>query len=388
MKLPNRLLSIDVFRGITMLFMIFVNDASGVKNIPEWIDHVDGKADGMHFADSIFPTFLFIVGLSLPFALKSRMNKGESFMNIASYILLRSAALIIMGFFHVNLDRYHGGDGALVSHPVWMLSITLAFFLIWLDYPETMAKAKKYSLIGLGIAILLFMAYIYQFGNPKGMRPSWWGILGIIGWGYLVCAFIFLFVKGNLNALIIAFFALLGVNILTHMDLMPFKIPLVGDGSPTSLIMAGAVVSGIYASLVAKGKDKTMWILFIVLGVISLIAAFGIRPYADGISKIRSTPAWGLITIGLGILIFELLIWLVDVKKKENWFKIIRPAGTSTLTCYLIPYIIYGIQEITGWWFPEYLSTGFAGLARCMIVGLLIIVFVGFLEKKRLRLRV
>src|SRR6187402_2941534 len=102
-QLPNRLLSIDVFRAITMLLMIFVNDVSSVKNVPEWIEHVSGKADGMGFADTIFPTFLIIVGLSLPFAIKNKMKKGESFMSIGGYILLRSAALIIMGFFHVNL---------------------------------------------------------------------------------------------------------------------------------------------------------------------------------------------------------------------------------------------------------------------------------------------
>ena len=75
-QLPRRLLSIDVFRAITMFFMIFVNDVSGVTNIPGWIEHVSAKADGLGFADTIFPIFLFIVGLSLPFALMKRMNRG------------------------------------------------------------------------------------------------------------------------------------------------------------------------------------------------------------------------------------------------------------------------------------------------------------------------
>ncbi|MDB5013507.1 MAG: hypothetical protein JWQ25_1709, partial [Daejeonella sp.] len=44
--LPKRLLAIDVFRAITMLLMIFVNDVSGVKNIPEWIEHVKANEDG------------------------------------------------------------------------------------------------------------------------------------------------------------------------------------------------------------------------------------------------------------------------------------------------------------------------------------------------------
>jgi len=77
--LPKRLHSIDIFRAITMLFMIFVNDVSSVKNIPAWIDHVDANADGLGFADTVFPAFIFIVGLSLPFAIKNRLKKDEPF---------------------------------------------------------------------------------------------------------------------------------------------------------------------------------------------------------------------------------------------------------------------------------------------------------------------
>src|SRR6476660_7313399 len=148
-QLPNRLLSIDVFRAITMLLMIFVNDVSGVKDIPEWIEHVSGKDDGMGFADTIFPTFLFIVGLSLPFALKNKMKKGESFLNIAVYIVLRSAALIIMGFFHVNFGSYNA-EATGLPYSWYVIVVTLSFFLIWLDYPETMDKMKKFILIGIG----------------------------------------------------------------------------------------------------------------------------------------------------------------------------------------------------------------------------------------------
>src|SRR4026207_2286295 len=89
-KLPARLLSIDVFRAVTMFFMIFVNDVDGVTNIPEWIKHVSANADGLGFADTIFPAFLFIVGLSLPFALNKRIGNLDSIYSVATYILTRS----------------------------------------------------------------------------------------------------------------------------------------------------------------------------------------------------------------------------------------------------------------------------------------------------------
>src|ERR1700712_4266366 len=95
----KRLQSIDVLRAINMFFMIFVNDLSGVRHVPEWIDHVKGSEDGMHFADTIFPVFLFIAGLSIPLALGRRISRGDPFSATMGHILLRSFALIIMGFF-------------------------------------------------------------------------------------------------------------------------------------------------------------------------------------------------------------------------------------------------------------------------------------------------
>ncbi len=66
----QRILSIDVFRGITILVMIFVNDVAGVSGIPGWMKHVSADADAMTFVDVVFPAFLFIVGMSLPFCIE------------------------------------------------------------------------------------------------------------------------------------------------------------------------------------------------------------------------------------------------------------------------------------------------------------------------------
>ncbi|WP_315820042.1 DUF5009 domain-containing protein [Paraflavitalea speifideaquila] len=78
----QRILSIDVFRGITILVMIFVNDVAGVSGIPSWMKHVPADADAMTFVDLVFPAFLFIVGMSLPFALNNRLAKGDSFWKL------------------------------------------------------------------------------------------------------------------------------------------------------------------------------------------------------------------------------------------------------------------------------------------------------------------
>ena len=64
----NRVRSIDAFRAVTMFLMIFVNDLDGIPKVPMWLKHAGDNADALGLADTIFPAFLFIVGLSIPFA--------------------------------------------------------------------------------------------------------------------------------------------------------------------------------------------------------------------------------------------------------------------------------------------------------------------------------
>lgn len=387
-QLPKRLLSIDVLRALTMLLMIFVNDASGVSHLPSWIDHAKEYEDGMGFADTIFPCFLFIVGLSIPLAIKSRISKGDSTKQLFIYIITRSAALLIMGFYHVNLEEYN--SHALLPHAVWEIIITLSFFLIWLDYPETMARTKKYVLQGIGLAALIVMAILYKGGSDdhiRGMQPSWWGILGIIGWSYIVCAIIYVLTKGKLSLLILVWVIFAALNIIYH-TVTHGGLPVIGDAASVTLTMGGIVITSLYAYLVKVEKTQLVWGMFTALGVILIAGGLLIRPYTEGISKIRSTPSWVFICSGITILMFELFIYLVDIKGKINWFKAIRPAGTSTLTCYLIPYLQVSIFEIFHINYPHFFNYGIGGAIRSMAVGFIIIAIVGLMEKKRLRLKV
>ena len=388
-KNPVRLHSIDVLRAVNMFFMIFVNDLSGVRNVPEWIDHVKADVDGMHFADTIFPLFLFIAGLSIPLAISKRLSKGESFVSIAVYILLRSFALIVMGFFHVNMEDY--SKDAILPLGIWEFLLTLSFFLIWLDYPETMSKLKRYIFMGSGVVILIVLAFLYKGGTtaaPKGLTPEWWGILGIIGWAYLICAGWFLLFKGNFVAMIIGLLLVLGINLGAHGGFIDIHLWVVKDGASASLMMFGVVFSLAYYKLISGGSYNRVWPVFTLLGLAAIAFGFFVRPYTEGISKIHSTPSWVLICSGIGIILFEFFIWLIDVKGKANWFKIIKPAGTSTLTCYLIPYFMVAIFAIVDFNYPDFLSEGTGGIIRSFAICFIVIFITGFLEKKRLRLKV
>jgi len=305
------------------------------------------------------------------------------------YIISRSAALLIMGFYHVNLESY--SPVSILPKAVWEILITLSFFMIWLDYPETIAKAKKYAIMGFGLALLIALAVIYKGGDlahPHWMHTSWWGILGIIGWSYLICALVYYFSKGKLITIIIIWALLAAMNIASHTFLDHDFLPIIGDCSAVVLTMGGVVTIGLYAHLVKIEKTQRIWLLFGIIGIALVISGLIIRPYTEGISKIRSTPAWIFISSGLTILMFELFIYLVDIKGKINWFKAIRPAGTSTLTCYLIPYFQVALLELFNVTYPQIFNSGIIGLLRSLATALIIIWLVGLMEKRRLRLKI
>lgn len=391
----QRLGSIDVFRALTMLLMIFVNDLGTLINIPLWLEHTQAAEDGMGLADTVFPTFLFIVGLSIPFAIGNRWSKGASQSNILGHILVRAFALLAMGFFHVNLENYNN-EAALLPKTIWEILLTISFFLIWLDYAPTLSKQKKGLLQGAGVLLLVFLAIVFkggENGNTVWLRPHWWGILGLIGWSYLIASVIFLFSKGRLPVLIGAFIFFTLFNIAAkagwlHM-LQPVKpyIWITGDGSLPSLTMAGIIIAVLYSALAEKGKFNICFIILLILGVVMLAGGFAIRPLA-GISKIRATPSWVMICTGISILLFTALIWLVDRKNKQLWFAIIKPAGTSTLTAYLLPYIFYPLVHMAGIGLPVFLITGAVGIIKSLLFALLIILLTGIFEKWRIRLKV
>lgn len=386
---PKRLPSIDVFRSITMFFMIFVNDLSGVKDVPVWIDHADAHADALGFADTIFPAFLFIVGLSIPLAINNKIAKGTPRKDIIKYILQRAFALLLMGFFHVNMENYDKHNWMPLS--IYGIIVTLAFFLIWLDYKPTFNKNVKQGLIALGYFMLLVMFFIYK-GTPEeeqtytGMQPRWWGILGIIGWSYLIASLVYLFCKENLKIVCWYLIGFVLLDVVLHAGFTKFKFWIITDGSSTALVLAGVVVSILYGRYQRSAKAKLY--IPVICGVSFIGIGLILRPYTGGISKIYSTPSWVLICCGVSIIVFSMLVYLVDVRGKQNWFRIIKPAGTSTLTCYLIPYLLFFTMLWADFEYPDALNFGTGGILRSFGLSFAIILFVGLLERVRLRLKI
>jgi predicted acyltransferase len=299
-----------------------------------------------------------------------------------------------MGFFQMNLENY--SHQAMLPRSIWEIVITVAFFLIWLDYSPRLQQSKKWLQI-LGVLMLVFAAIVYQ-GETNGqlvwMQPHWWGILGLIGWAYFACATLLLFGGEKLVFLIAAFACFLVINAsarlhapagLWSFDQLLARLGL-GDGSNSSITMAGVIISVLYR----KWQDKPMRYtgVFLAIAAAFFLGGFMSRPLW-GISKIRATPSWTLICNGISLLAFCVLIYIVDRRGKKQWFQLIKPAGTSTLTCYLLPYLHGAIfLSLLGLRLPEGIRTGWIGIAKSLLFALAIVLVTGLLEKKRLRLKI
>jgi heparan-alpha-glucosaminide N-acetyltransferase len=101
MEKSNRILSIDILRGFNLVLMLFVNDLY-MPGVPAWLGHVEGDFDGMGLADWVFPGFMFMVGMSIPYSVGNRISKGDDQPKLIKHILVRMASLLIIGVLMSN----------------------------------------------------------------------------------------------------------------------------------------------------------------------------------------------------------------------------------------------------------------------------------------------
>lgn len=388
----GRIASIDILRALTMLLMIWVNDFWTLKGVPKWLQHANATEDYLGFSDVIFPLFLFIVGLSIPFAIKHRQNKGDSNFSISKHVLIRSVSLLIIGVYMVNYPSAHISLG--IGRYWWCILMALAVVLIWMHWKKSPISKKWHPFLqGLGVLILIYLAFIYKGGENGDvmMKTKWWGILGLIGWAYLVNALAFIFSKGNFYMLLGLLIVFNVLAVLDHTDLLPplnknlSFLSVIYTGTTPALTTAGIVATLIYKKISSSNTKKTFIILTLV--GIAFISYGLLTRHIWGISKIQGTPSWLAVCSGIGFISFAILYIIADIKKQTNWAKIIAPAGTATLTCYMIPYFVYPLRTITGIRFPDFLNTGIVGLVGSFVFALLVVVFTGSMEKKGYKLK-
>ncbi len=386
----SRLKSIDILRALTMLLMIFVNDLWSLSAIPGWLEHKPADFDGMGLADVVFPAFLFIVGLSVPHAIRARLKRGETRLQVFRHIVERTLALWIMGIFMVNLENL-GSESLLIGKATWQILMTLAFFLIWNVYRgKVFGRISPLLMKAGGWCLLLFLAIIFRApdtGDGSWMHIHWWGILGLIGWGYLLSAVIYLLTGNRPLWLALALVVLYLLNISEFSSSLNLTLKVVVSASNYALVMGGVLTTAVMIQL--PDRDKRSRFLPFLLGFATLLLFFGFmtRP-AWGISKIMATPSWTAICSAITLLSFAALYLISDRGGFHRWANPIGAAGSSTLTCYLVPYIIYGLWILLGITVPDFLNTGFVGLLKSALFAFLVIQLTGLLGKLNIRLKI
>jgi predicted acyltransferase len=110
---PGRLLSLDVLRGLTIGFMILVNNNGNGSAAYAPLKHA--AWNGFTPTDLVFPTFLFLVGVSTVFSTDSRLAQGVTTRSIFLHVLRRSVILYLLGlvvnsfpYFHLHTMRFYG----------------------------------------------------------------------------------------------------------------------------------------------------------------------------------------------------------------------------------------------------------------------------------------
>jgi heparan-alpha-glucosaminide N-acetyltransferase len=353
MKSGNRIISIDIMRGLTLLLMLFVNDLN-MRVAPAWLGHMPAEFDGMGLADWVFPGFLFIVGMAIPFALSKRLANGQSPAKISLHILTRTISLLIIGVLMLNTGRV-SPELTGMGKNLWALLMYISVFFVWNDYPAKTGKLLKYAFRFAGIAVLLFLVIRFRSADPDNhpwLITGWWGILGLIGWGYLVTAFAYLIFRDSVPATASAVIFFLIVNMLNSWNLLGFLDPLrpvlgiIIEGNVPLIVLTG-LLAGILIRKLQSAGTRTIMLTFLTLGILSFAAGFILRNWFI-ISKILATPSWGMICSGISFIIFAGIFWLADVKGFTKWASFVKPAGQYSLTTYLAPDILYHAIWMTG----------------------------------------
>ena len=239
---------------------------------------------------------------------------------------------------------------------------------------------------------LLFSGKDYE-GNDIGFAIHWWGILGLIGWVYLIAASAFLFIRNSIVAAFIAFFICIVLNIISSFGI-PYNIFswqsanwIPGNGGLQALAFGGIIVSLLIMQNKSNKNIKNLYVTLFCFGVVSLISGSLLRNYFV-LNKILGTPTWIMISLSTAIFLFIGLHWFIDVKKMVSWYHYIKIAGTATLTCYLIPYFFYSFRTLVGIVLPEFLRTGIIGLLKSFVYSLLIISICWGLKKVKIQLKI
>jgi len=320
-KLQQRLQSLDVLRGFDMLWIIGggslivalaeVTKWGWLQVIAEQMEHV--RWDGFHFEDLIFPLFMFISGVAIPYAITAKVEQGVKRKILFNKILKRGITLVIFGIIY-NGALKHGFSDMRVASVLGQIGLGYLFAATIVLYTKSY-KTRLAWLIGIlsGIAILQLLVPVPGYGagllDPVGGMNAWLDRT---------------FLPGRLHGGTFDPEGLLCIISAITVTLMgSLAGSVLRDGEPASKRKAGILA---------------------IAGACMITVALLLSTFYP-IIKAAWTVPFNLLTVGIGSLLLSLFYFTIDVKKwtggivsyKILFFKVI---GMNSITIYMLNAIL------------------------------------------------
>jgi predicted acyltransferase len=293
----KRLLSLDVFRGLTVAMMILVNNPGDWGHIYAPLEHA--QWNGCTPTDLVFPFFLFIVGVSISFAFQGKTADKKTILKIIE----RSAKLFALGLF---LSLFPKFNIAVVRIPGVLQRISLVFLISSLLFLSTKHRTQQLIFAGLLIVYWLLMTVVpVPYVGAATLEP-----------------------ESNLGAFLDRL--LLGT---AHL----YKAVKVWDpeGILSTLPAIANGLAGVLTGTWLQRQDKTVsekLMHLYLYGAVAMVIAYFWDMAGFPINKSLWTSSYALWTIGLAMGFLATFYWIIDVKGSTWWTK---------------PFIVYGVNAIT-----------------------------------------
>jgi predicted acyltransferase len=328
--------------------------------------HYHGQT-GMTFVDLVFPAFLFIVGMSIPLAMGPRLERGEPIWKAVGHVFLRTVALLAIGIMMVNSDL--GPNSAKMGWSgTWWTALMYTSAILSCcslspgarNAPEDQRQFWRRITLALrviGIALMVLLALTYRADNgrpilqlhPFFIRHAWYGILGVIGWAYLVASIVYLIFRNHRTALL-ACTALVMCLYATGDLFSPFWIAHQVNipsalGSHAAISVAGVLLGSILVT--PDTNSHAARIKFTTLFIAGFVAAAILLGPQWGISKERGTPAWCFWACAITAAVWLAFYLIDEVLHGRMILKPLAVAGRNVLLAYLLSEMMESVLDLS-----------------------------------------
>ena len=298
MASSQRLLSLDILRGITVAGMILVNNGWGESF--EMLGH--SKWNGMTPCDLVFPFFLFIMGISCYLSLVKSEFKPTP--QVIRRIVKRTVLLFAIGLFINWFDHAIEGDLLCFGHlRIWAVMQRIALC---------------YGIVSL---FALFCNHKYTLHTIVGLLVIYTAII-VLGNGYEYDA--------DVNILAQADLKLFGYDHIYH------KSPVDPEGLMGTISSVAHVLLGFYCGMLIRKREtvEQKVIALFVVGAIGVIGGY-LLSYGLPLNKRIWSPSYVLMTCGMASLLQALLMYVIDIQKKSGWTTFFHVFGVNALALYV-----------------------------------------------------